>query len=63
VPVDPGFTPPLFYGLGCIAKHVVNDGACLDGCPRNFQAGLRQGKNRFRLVIRDCVSYLLAAES
>jgi putative protease len=63
VPVDPSFAPPLFYGLGCIARHSMSDGACLEGCPKSFEADLRQGKNRFRLVVRDCVTYLFADET
>jgi U32 family peptidase len=54
------FRPPLFYSLGCFARHALNDGRCFDGCPKDFVRDLRQGKNRFQLVVRDCVTYLFA---
>ena len=55
------FRPPLFYSLGCFARHVLNDGKCFDGCSKDFVRDLRQGKNRFQVVVRDCVTYLFAA--
>ena len=54
------FRPPLFYSLGCLARHVLNDGKCFDGCPKDFVRDLRQGKKRFQVVVRDCVTYLFA---
>jgi U32 family peptidase len=61
VVIDPGFTPPLFYSLACFARHVSGGGgSCLDGCERDFASELRQGRNRFRVVVRDCVTYLFA---
>ena len=30
------------------------------GCPKDFTRELRQGKNRFQVVVRDCVTYLFA---
>lgn len=62
-----GFRPPLFYSLGCFAKHVLMSGSCPDeparpegqkGCPRDFSRDLTQGRNRFKLVVKDCVTYL-----
>jgi putative protease len=67
--IAPGFHPPLFYSLGCFAKHVLNGGSCPDesprmgsqkGCPRDFTRELSQGRNRFQVVVKDCVSYLFA---
>ncbi len=58
VRIDPAFKPPLFYSLGCFEKHVGNGGACLDDCPKDFAAELRQGRNAFRVVVRGCVTYL-----
>jgi hypothetical protein len=67
--IAPGFRPPLFYSLGCFAKHVLNGGRCPDepprtgsqkGCPRDFIRELSQGRNRFQVVVKDCVSYLFA---
>jgi hypothetical protein len=55
------FRPPLFYSLGCFARHSMNEGRCVDGCPKDFGGELRQGRNRFRLLVRDCVTYLFAA--
>jgi hypothetical protein len=54
------FNPPLFYSLGCFAKHVLNGGKCFIECPKDFTRELTQGKNRFRVVVRDCVTYLFA---
>ena len=56
--VDASFSPPLFYSLGCFQRHAVRMGACPDGCPKDFTGRLRQGRNRFRLVVRDCVTWL-----
>ncbi len=61
VRVSPSFSPPLFTSLGCFAKHVSNGGRCLEDCPRSFSRKLRQGRNRFRLVVRDCVTYLFSS--
>jgi putative protease len=111
VALAPDFRPPLFYSLGCFARHVPGAGACLgrpsavreypfganavpgeadwmplrtksalsgqsgtphlansarsgspgyDDCPRDFAWELRQGRNRFQVVVRDCVTYLFA---
>ena len=60
VVIDPDFRPPLFYSLGCFARHVSGGGSCLDECPKDFTRELRQGRNRFRMVVRDCVTYLFA---
>jgi len=56
------FSPPLFYSLGCFARHFMNSGACFDECPKDFGGELRQGRNRFRLLVRDCVTYLFRAD-
>ena len=58
--IDEGFRPPLFYSLGCFARHVLNGGRCFDECPKDFTRDLRQGKNSFRAVVRDCVTWLFA---
>ncbi len=103
VTIAPDFRPPLFYSLGCFARHVPGAGACLgrpsansalprypaelsgspgsadlansalprypaelsgspgyDDCPKDFAWELRQGRNRFQVVVRDCVTYLFA---
>jgi hypothetical protein len=58
VEVAPGFRPPLFISRGCFAKHVLNGGACFDGCPRDFRVPLRQGGRRFEAIVADCLTYL-----
>ncbi len=67
VRIATGFRPPLFYSLGCFAKHVLDSGGCPDesaqpegqkGCPRDFSRDLTQGRNRFQVVVKDCVTYL-----
>ncbi|MGD0727388.1 MAG: peptidase U32 family protein [Spirochaetia bacterium] len=60
VALAPDFRPPLFYSLGCFARHVTGAGECLGGCPKDFTRELRQGRNRFQVVVRDCVTYLFA---
>ena len=60
VTVAPGFRAPLFASRGCFAKHVLNQGACPAGCPRDFRVDLRQGGRRFQVVVEDCVTYLFA---
>ena len=62
VTVAPGFRAPLFTSRGCFAKHVLNGGACFDGCPRDFRVPLRQGGRRFEAVVADCVTYLFGVE-
>jgi hypothetical protein len=52
------FTPPLFYSLACFARHTMNEGRCVDDCPKDFGGELRQGQNRFRVLVRDCITYV-----
>jgi U32 family peptidase len=56
------FSPPLFVSLGCFIRHSMNRGACPEDCPREHGGELRQGKNRFRLIVRDCVTYLFRSD-
>jgi putative protease len=56
------FSPPLFYSLACFTRHSTNKGRCVEGCPKEFSGELRQGNNRFRMVVRDCVTYLFLAD-
>ena len=61
--LDPGFRPPLFYGMGCPrGQGVMRAGgsAGCRGCPGGFDLALSQGRNRFRLRVRDCTAYLYA---
>jgi U32 family peptidase len=58
--IAPGFRAPLFTSLGCFARHVGNAGRCFDECPKDFTADVRQGRNKFSVVVRDCVTYLFA---
>ncbi len=58
VRISPSFRPPLFHALGCFAKHVLNGGKCVEGCVRDYELPLRQGGRRFRLTVKDCVTYL-----
>jgi U32 family peptidase len=63
VQMSADFSPPLFYSLGCFARHTLTGGQCRDDCPKDFGGELRQGRNRFRLLVRDCVTYLFRAGS
>ena len=56
------FRPPLFYSLACFTRHSTNKGRCEEGCPKEFGGELRQGRNRFRMLVRDCVTYLFSAD-
>ena len=57
--VDRSFEPPLFTGLGCFVRNNSPEGAgACRGCPRNLTLRASQGKNRFVLRVRDCVTYL-----
>jgi putative protease len=56
------FSPPLFVSLGCVIRHSMNRGSCPENCPRAHGGELRQGKNRFQLVVRDCVTYLFRSD-
>jgi hypothetical protein len=58
VRMAPNFRAPLFYSLGCFAKHSLFGGTCASECPKDFHARLEQGKNGFVVVVRDCVTYL-----
>jgi len=62
VTIAEGFRPPLFYSLGCFARHDLNNGVCFEECPKEFSREIVQGPNRFRVLTRDCVSYLIATE-
>ena len=63
VRISRDFRPPLFYSLGCFTRHSTNGGRCDDGCPKEFGGEISQGRNRFRMVVRDCVTYLFAADA
>jgi U32 family peptidase len=61
VRVSSEFSAPLFTSLGCFTRHSTYGGRCAPDCPKDFSAGLRQGKNRFRVLVRDCVTYVFRA--
>jgi len=61
VRLSSSFAPPLFYSLVCFARHSMNEGRCVDECPKSFRSELQQGRNRFRVLVRDCVTYLFSA--
>ena len=63
VRIDPHYRPPLFYSLGCFERHARGRGRCPEGCPKDFMHELRQGKSSFRVVVRDCVTYLFQKEA
>jgi hypothetical protein len=58
VEISPDFQPPLFYSMGCFARHVLNSGKCFEDCPKDFTRSLRQGKNSFQVIVRGCVTWL-----
>ncbi len=57
--VEGSFEPPLFTSLGCFVRNnsPAGAGAC-KGCPRDFTLRLSQGRNRFVVRVRDCVTRL-----
>jgi len=58
VRITEGYRPPLFYSLGCYERHSLGAGKCRRECRRHFIHEVRQGKNRFDVVVKDCVTYL-----
>ena len=58
VRLSPGFSPPLFTSLGCFTRHATGGGRCQPDCPEDFSSALQQGRNRFQVIVRDCVTYL-----
>ncbi len=58
VRIAEGYRPPLFYSLGCYQRHALGGGKCGRECGKDFVYELRQGKNRFDVVVKDCVTYL-----
>jgi len=57
--IEATFEPPLFTGLGCFLRN--NGAAAADacrGCPREHAFRLTQGRNRFVVRVRDCVTYV-----
>ncbi len=58
VRIDARFRPPLFYALGCFAKHALSGGTCPPRCPKAFTERLTQGGNRFTVVVKDCITYV-----
>jgi len=58
VRITESYRPPLFYSLGCYERHARGAGKCPRECNRHFIHEVRQGKNRFDVVVKDCVTYL-----
>ncbi len=57
--VEPSFEPPLFTSLGCFVRNNSPHGAAAcRGCPRDYDIRVSQGRNRFVVRVRDCVTYL-----
>jgi hypothetical protein len=63
--VSEGFRAPLFYSMGCFARHVLNNGKCYEDCRKDFTPStvprgvdLRQGRAGFQAVVRDCVTWM-----
>ena len=61
VRIAAGFRAPLFTGLGCFARHSLHGGSCTGDCPKAFTRTVQQGRNRFDVIVRDCVTYLFKA--
>jgi len=62
VGISGDYRPPLFYSLGCYERHALGRGRCRDECQKDFIHELRQGKNRFDVVVKDCVTYLFQTQ-
>lgn len=52
----PGFEAPLFISRACFRRH--GRGEACAGCPRSHDDVLVQGKRRYRVLVRDCVTYV-----
>ncbi|MBN2440231.1 MAG: DUF3656 domain-containing protein [Spirochaetales bacterium] len=62
----PGFNPPLFVSRICFMKHACSAEfskefslECPD-CPGYFEDVLRQGNTRFKVIVRNCLTYVFA---
>ncbi|OPZ24066.1 MAG: hypothetical protein BWZ02_02973 [Lentisphaerae bacterium ADurb.BinA184] len=55
--VGDGFSPPLFYSLGCFVRHNRLGKGC-DTCMKNYAFELRNGPETFDVRVKDCVTYL-----
>jgi putative protease len=58
VRITEDYSPPLFYSLGCYERHARGGGRCRDDCSKDFAYQVRQGRNRFDVVVKDCITYL-----
>jgi putative protease len=62
VTIAKDYRPPLFYSLGCYERHALSGGRCRDECPKQFTGNLEQGRNRFTVVVNDCITYLFQTQ-
>lgn len=54
---DPGFHPPLFISRACFHRESLGRG-CPANCPKHWKYSLEQGKRRFKVLVRNCISYV-----
>lgn len=62
IAVAKDYRPPLFYSLGCYERHAHGGGRCREDCPKDFTEELRQGRNRFKVVVSQCITYLFQTQ-
>lgn len=59
-PVGKKFKPPLFISRNCFKKHSL--GRSCTGCPRNMEYSMTQKGQNYKIIIRNCLTWIFAAE-
>jgi U32 family peptidase len=54
------FKPPLFISRACFKKHSLG-GSCT-GCTRNMEYSMTQKGQNYKVIIRNCLTWIFAAE-
>jgi hypothetical protein len=49
---------PYMISKGCYHKHVLSNGECPKKCKKNYTYELKENKNTFDVIVKDCITYL-----
>jgi putative protease len=60
VKADRAFNPPLFTSRNCFMR---NNYGCPAGCQRNYVFTLKQNKNEYTVLVKNCISFVLKNRS
>ncbi len=55
--IGKSFSPHLFLSRGCYTNN-LNGGTCPASCSRNFTYSLTQGSRKYKVVVKDCMTWL-----